>query len=164
MKEPGQGTKGRGQWRHRAMPLLAFWWLTPWAVPHRPRCTGRCSSWPRLPYGTMRQQHTHISQRSWKDALEKVILRARPGHQQPREGRAWTWIFANKETAEIKDDLVIEKLMLVRCKKIFFAPLHSQGGPTVKFIRKMAQQTKSRGDDGGVDVQQLYRNWNADDV
>ena len=108
--------------------------------------------------------HTHTSRRSWKDALEKVILRARPGHQQPREGRAWTWIFANKETAEIKDDLVIEKLMLVRCKKIFFAPLHSQGGPTVKFIRKMAQQTKSRGDDGGVDVQQLYRNWDADDV
>ena len=57
---------------------------------------------------------------------DAVVFRARPGHQQPREERAWTWIFAHKETAEAQDRLVLEKLMSVRCKKMIFAPLHSQ--------------------------------------
>ena len=54
--------------------------------------------------------------------------------------------------------------MAVRWKKIFFAPLHSQDGPTVKFIReRLNKQRPARGDDGGVDVQQQYWNGDADD-
>ena len=114
--------------------LLVVWRLSPWAVLYGLRCSGRCSSWRRLPFRTVRQQHT--SRRSWRNRMMHWTRSSFGAdldinsHAKGVLGHGFSH-FRNRQRLRI--DWFWRKLMPVGCKKSFCAPQHSQDGPTVKF-------------------------------
>ena len=150
------GNDAPGAWRHTL-------WVAPadCAAPDAARAGGACLPAQRGSNTT----HTHTSRRSWHNRMTHWRRSSFVPDSPEIDAHGHGFLLLQTNTLQLhRIDWCLGKLMPVKCKKIFFAPLRSQDGPTVKFVPEwLDEQRTARGDDGGVDAPRQPWNCATDD-